>query len=179
MAEKPPKDDAKQEAPADAPSEQGVEQPLVINAQYTKDLSFEAPEAPGIFAAMQEKQPAINVNVNVSANPLQEKTFEVIIEFQAECKVDETIAFILELEYAGIFTVNVPDEHLQPVLLIECPRLLFPFARNILADVSRDGGFPPLMLGPVDFASMFQAKLNELGAAQAQAQGGGGGEPPA
>ena len=68
----------------------------------------------------------------------------------------------LELEYAGVFTLAIPEEHLQPVLLIECPRLLFPFARNILADVSRDGGFPPLMLGPLDFAAMYQAKMQEL-----------------
>ena len=149
-------------------------QAITINAQFIKDLSFEAPAAPGIFSLMQESPPDINVNINVSANPLQDKVFEVIIEFQAECKVKEQVAFILELEYAGVFTLNVPDEHLQPILLIECPRLLFPFARNILADVSRDGGFPPLMLGPVDFAAMFQAQLQEIQKAQA-----GGGEAPA
>ncbi len=149
-------------------------QAIIINAQFIKDLSFEAPAAPGIFSLMQESPPDINVNINVSANPLQDKVFEVIIEFQAECKVKEQVAFILELEYAGVFTLNVPDEHLQPILLVECPRLLFPFARNILADVSRDGGFPPLMLGPVDFAAMFQAQLKEIQKAQA-----GGGEAPA
>ena len=142
-------------------------QAITINAQFIKDLSFEAPAAPGIFSLMQESPPDINVNINVNANPLQDKVFEVIIEFQAECKVKEQVAFIFELKYAGVFTLNVPDEHLQPVLLIECPRLLFPFARNILADVSRDGGFPPLMLGPVDFAAMFQAQLQELQKAQA------------
>ncbi len=149
-------------------------QAIIINAQFIKDLSFEAPAAPGIFSLMQESPPDINVNINVSANPLQDKVFEVIIEFQAECKVKEQVAFILELEYAGVFTLNVPDEHLQPILLVECPRLLFPFARNILADVSRDGGFSPLMLGPVDFAAMFQAQLQEIQKAQA-----GGGEAPA
>ncbi len=149
-------------------------QAITINAQFIKDLSFEAPAAPGIFSLMQESPPDINVNINVSANPLQDKVFEVIIEFQAECTVKEQVAFILELEYAGVFTLNVPDEHLQPILLVECPRLLFPFARNILADVSRDGGFPPLMLGPVDFAAMFQAQLQEIQKAQA-----GGGEAPA
>ncbi len=142
-------------------------QAIIINAQFIKDLSFEAPAAPGIFSLMQESPPDINVSINVSANPLQDKVFEVIIQFQAGCKVKEQVAFILELEYAGVFTLNVPDEHLQPILLIECPRLLFPFARNILADVSRDGGFPPLMLGPVDFAAMFQAQLQEIQKAQA------------
>lgn len=146
----------------------GEAQPITINAQFIKDLSFEAPAAPGIFSVMQESPPDINVNINVGANPLQDKVFEVIIEFQVECKVKEQIAFILELEYAGVFTLNVPDEHLQPILLIECPRLLFPFARNILADVTRDGGFPPLMLGPVDFTAMFQTQLQEIQKAQAE-----------
>jgi preprotein translocase subunit SecB len=144
-----------------------AEQPIVINAQYTKDLSFEAPGAPMIFSKMQEEAPEMNVNVNVSANPIQDKTFETVLEIQAECKIKNEVAFILELEYAGVFTINVPDEHIQPVLLIECPRLLFPFARNILADVSRDGGFPPLMLGPLDFDAMFQARLEQAEAAMA------------
>ena len=138
------------------------EQPLMVNAQYIKDLSFEAPGAPKIFALLSEESPDININVNVSANPLQEKSFEVVLSIHAQCKIKEQVGFILELEYAGVFTLNLPDEHIQPVLLIECPRLLFPFARNILADVSRDGGFPPLMLGPIDFTSMFQNQLQEM-----------------
>ncbi|NQV85358.1 MAG: protein-export chaperone SecB [Rhodospirillales bacterium] len=156
------------------------EQPIIINAQYTKDLSFEAPGAPGIFSKMQEEAPEINVNVNVGANPLQDNTFEVVLEIHAECKVGGEVAFLLELEYAGVFTVNVPQEHVQPVLLIECPRLLFPFARNILADVSRDGGFPPLMLGPLDFAGMFQTRMLEAQAAMEAAgeKGGDGGGGP-
>ena len=162
--DQPPSDSAPEPADAGAAEEA---QPITINAQFIKDLSFEAPAAPGIFSVMQESQPDINVNINVSANPLQDKVFEVILEFQAECKVKEQVAFIFELEYAGVFTLNVPEEHLQPVLLIECPRLLFPFARNILADISRDGGFPPLMLGPVDFAAMFQTQLKEIQKAQA------------
>jgi len=144
-----------------------AEQPIVVNAQYIKDLSFEAPAAPGVFAKMQDESPDISVNINVGANPIQDKTFEVVLEIRAECKIKGDVAFILELEYAGVFTVNVPDEHMQPVLLIECPRLLFPFARYILADVSRDGGFPPLMLGPLDFAGMYQARLLEAEKAMA------------
>lgn len=141
-------------------AEQPAEQPIVINAQYTKDLSFEAPGAPLIFNKIKEQQPDISININVKTNPVQDKLYEVTLELSARCMAGEDVAFILELEYAGLFTINVPDEHLQPVLLIECPRLLFPFARNILADVSRDGGFPALMLGPVDFVAMFQAEIN-------------------
>ncbi len=153
------------------------EQPLLINAQYIKDLSFEVPGAPKIFGLLREDAPDITVNVNVSANPLQEKTFEVILSIQAQCKIKEQVGFILELEYAGVFTLNLPDEHIQPVLLIECPRLLFPFARNILADVSRDGGFPPLMLGPLDFASMFQNQVQEMEKTNAAGVGAPGEAP--
>ena len=169
MATKPEKDKtpaAEEKNPAAKVGGTEEAQAITINAQFIKDLSFEAPAAPDIFSLMQESPPDINVNINVNANPLQDKVFEVIIEFHAECRVKEQVAFILELVYAGVFTLNVPDEHLQPILLIECPRLLFPFARNILADVSRDGGFPPLMLGPVDFANMYQAQLQELQKAQ-------------
>jgi len=138
--------------------------PLVINAQYTKDLSFEAPDAPNIFGIMQQHRPDIQINVDVKAQPCEangKALYEVSLVATATCKVEETVGFVLELDYAGLFTVNVPEEHLQPMLLIECPRLLFPFARNILSDVSRDGGFPPLMLGPIDFVAMYQRQLDE------------------
>lgn len=151
-----------QAAPEANPGTAANEQPILVNAQYIKDLSFEVPGAPGIYGLMQDEAPEISINVNVNVNPLQEKLFEVILETMVECKIKKQVAFILELEYAGVFTLNIPEEHLQPVLLIECPRLLFPFARNILADVSRDGGFPSLMLGPLDFAAMYQTKMQEL-----------------
>jgi len=131
--------------------------PVSINAQYIKDLSFEAPATPGIFSEMQSSPPDVTINVDVNAHPVQGNTFEVQLHVRSECKVGKTAAFIVELVYGGLFTLNVPSEHLQPMLLIECPRLLFPFARNIVADVTRDGGFPPLMVAPVDFVAMYQA----------------------
>ena len=139
--------------------------PITINAQYIKDLSFEAPASPSVFGAMRENAPEIGVNIDVNATPFDQGLFEVVLDIQANCKIGDQTGFILELSYAGLFTLNVPEEHLQAVLLIECPRLLFPFARNILADVSRDGGFPPLMLGPVDFVAMFQQQLQNAEAA--------------
>ena len=141
--------------------------PIIVNAQYTKDLSFEAPTAPGIFAAMQQEDPDVKIGVNVDFSEFDDNIFEVVLKVEATCTVSDETAFVLELEYGGLFTVNVEDEVRGAVLLIECPRILFPFARNILADVSRDGGFPPLMLGPLDFAGMYQQQL----AAQAQASG--------
>lgn len=156
--------------PQPSAAEQPSRQPVSVNAQYIKDLSFEVPEAPAIFATMQENSPDISINIDVRAQPLQERRYEVALHVHARCTVVAHTAFILELVYAGLFTVNVPPEHLQPVLLIECPRLIFPFARNIIADTSRDGGFPPLMLGPVDFVAMYQNHLSRKPQANAEAR---------
>ena len=140
--------------------------PLSVNAQYIKDLSFETPKAPFIFAAMKKNEPDVNINVSVNFAELRDEVYtedniyEVVLGIEASCTIGEETAFLLELEYAGLFTLNVDAETRGPILLIECPRLLFPFARNILADVSRDGGFPPLMLGPMDFAGMYQQQLS-------------------
>lgn len=139
--------------------------PLAINSQYIKDLSFEAPGAPGIFNQMQNQTPDISVNVNVQASPLGGNIYEVVLHTRAECKIADTTAFLAELAYGGVFTLNVPQEHLRPVLLVECPRLLFPFARHVLANTTREGGFLPLMLGPIDFVAMYQRHAQQ----QAQA----------
>lgn len=172
-----PADDAGK-GPASAPPEgAGAPQPmLAVNSQYIKDLSFEAPSGPKALIELQKTQPTITVNLDVQATAFQDppNAFEVAIHVKAECKIGETTGFIAELVYAGLFTINVPKEHLQPVLLIECPRLLFPFTRNILADVTRDGGFPPLLLGLVDFAGLYQARMAE----QAKQQGQGAGTAP-
>lgn len=133
--------------------------PIVVNAQYTKDLSFEVPGAPAVFARMQENAPDIKINIQVNAQNISENMFEVELSVEANCTVGDDTGFILELIYAGLFTINVADEHRNPVLLIECPRLIFPFARNIIADTTRDGGFPPVMLGNVDFVQMYQQQL--------------------
>lgn len=163
-AKSPPVKKAAATKEAEAPEQSsaaGETPPVAINAQYIKDLSFEAPNVPNIFADMQKQQPDISINIDVKAQPIENNIFEVILHITSECKVGEKIAFIQELAYGGVFTINVPQEHLQAILLIECPRLLFPFARNIIADSSRDGGFPPLMLGPVDFVNMFRNRQQE------------------
>jgi len=145
---------------ADAAAQQP---PLAINGQYIKDLSFESPNSPGILAELQNQQPDVNVNIDVQAakveGPEGASMFEIVLDIRADLKLGEKVGFIIELKYAGVFTLNVPEEHLGAMLLIECPRLLFPFARNILADTTRDGGFVPLMLQPIDFAAMYQANL--------------------
>jgi len=97
-------------------------------------------------------------------------SFEVVLHLKIDAGLEGKSLFILELAYAGVFTLNLPEEQVHPVLLIECPRLLFPFARNIVADMTRDGGLPPLLLQPLDFASLYQARLQEMQAEHAAGQ---------
>ena len=133
---------------------------LFINAQYLKDLSFENPNP--LDAYKNNEKPDIQVNVNTSVKKLPDNAFEVTLVIKTEAKKKDKIAFIAEVSYSGIFTLNkVPQEHEKPLLLIEAPRMLFPFARNVLAETTRDGGYPPLMLNPIDFASLYQKQMEK------------------
>ncbi|KPF42896.1 protein-export chaperone SecB [Rhizobium sp. G187] len=145
-----------------ADNNQGTTSPsLNILAQYIKDFSFENPGAPRSLQA-RDKAPAININVNVNANPLSDNDFDVVLTLSAEAKDGDKVVFVTELVYGGVFRITgFPQEHMLPVLFIECPRLLFPFARQIIADASRNGGFPPLMIDPIDFAQMFAQRVAE------------------
>lgn len=140
----------------------GEEQAIQIGVlgQYVKDLSFENPGAPGNLQKMADAKPQIDVSVNVNARKLAEDRFEVDLKVTARAHHEEQTVFLSELVYSGIFGArNMPDEAIQPFLLIECPRILFPFARRIIADVTRDGGFPPLLLEPIDFAALYRQHL--------------------
>ena len=145
---------------ATAATENDLQSPSIqINAQYIKDLSFESPRAPMVL--QEEAQPAIEVSVDVKAHRLAEKSFEVVLSASADAKTDSGQVFLVELTYAGVFTLDgVNEQQVAPILLVECPRLLFPFARAIIADATRDGGFPPLMIQPVDFARLFTENQN-------------------
>ncbi|MDH4414524.1 MAG: protein-export chaperone SecB [Rhizobium sp.] len=145
-----------------ADNNQGTASPsLNILAQYIKDFSFENPGAPRSLQA-RDKAPAININVNVNANPLSDTDFDVVLALNAEAKDGDKVVFVTELIYGGVFRITgFPQEHMLPVLFIECPRLLFPFARQIIADATRNGGFPPLMIDPIDFAQMFAQRVAE------------------
>ena len=133
--------------------------PLLINGQYVKDLSFEAPNAPEIFTLMQGEVPAIQVDIDVEAEPKGDNLFEVALTVRAEAKLKDELAYLCEVEYAGLFTLNVPEDHRGLVLLIECPLIVFPFLRRIISDVTGDGGFAPLMLAPIDFAALYQQRM--------------------
>ena len=130
-----------------------------VLAQYVKDLSFENPHAPRSLAPSAQ-QPAINVQVNVDAAPMSETDVEVTLRIEGKAESQGMLLFGVELVFAGIFRVqNVPANSLQPVLLIECPRLLFPFAREIIATATRNGGFPPLLLSPIDFVALYRQRM--------------------
>lgn len=141
---------------------------LNVLAQYTKDLSFENPNAPSSLQ-QQNQPPQINIQINVSANNLSEQEFEVTLTVEGKAEAASKVMFSFELAYAGVFRIaNVPKENLHPLVMIECPRLLFPFAREIIATAVRDGGFPPLMLDPVDFVGLYRQNMERQMAAQGQ-----------
>lgn len=143
----------------------GAPPSLNVLAQYVKDLSFESPGAPNSLRG-RDKAPGIAINVNVNANPLSENQFDVNLTLNAKASFDKEVLFNVELVYGGVFAISgFPQEHMLPILFVECPRLLFPFARQIIAEATRNGGFPPLMLDPIDFAQMFQQKMAENQAA--------------
>ena len=129
--------------------------PIVINAQYIKDLSFEAPAAPAVFQVLQQKAPEIDVSLNVVSNMFDENIYEIILVIAAHATINEETVFLVELEYGGVFTLNCNPDSVDPLAYIECPRLLFPFARAVLSNTTREAGFPPLMLGTIDFVDMF------------------------
>jgi preprotein translocase subunit SecB len=139
---------------------------LNVLAQYIKDLSFENPNAPQ--SLMGGQQPQINIQVNVSANPLSDSDIEVSLKLDGKAEHQGKVLFNFELDYGGVFRIqNVPQESLQAVVLIECPRLLFPFAREIVANAVRNGGFPPLLLDPIDFVTLYRQKMEQLQPQQA------------
>ena len=140
-------------------------QQLIVNAQYIKDLSFENPRAPQSLI-QQTGQPAVDINVDVKARNLGPELYEVVLTINATAKADNEPVFLVELAYATVVTVrNVPEAMLPAIILVETPRIIFPFARAVIANATRDGGFPPLMINPIDFAELQRRK-----AAQAQPQ---------
>jgi preprotein translocase subunit SecB len=146
---------------------QPEEQPqLNVLAQYIKDFSFENPNAPQSLTPSQ--QPAISIQINVSPKPIAANDVEVELKLEGRAEAGPTLLFAFELTFAGIFRIqNVPQEHLHGVLMIECPRLLFPFAREIIAAAVRNGGFPPLLIDPVDFAGLYRQRMIEMQGRQA------------
>jgi preprotein translocase subunit SecB len=131
---------------------------LSVRAQYIKDLSFESPNSPNSLLP-QKEQPKIDVDVNLNAQKVGEDMYESSLQINVKATVEGKPFFLVELSYGGLFAIqNFKEEQLEPILLIECPFVIFPFARRVIADVTRDGGFPPLMLEPIDFHRLYAAR---------------------
>jgi preprotein translocase subunit SecB len=147
------------------PQPQMVMPQIGVLTQYVKDLSFENPHAPRSLAP-SAAQPAINIQVNVDAAQVAESDFEVTLRIEGKAEAQGMLLFNFELVFAGLFRIqNVPADSIQPVVMIECPRLLFPFAREIIASATRNGGFAPLLLNPIDFVALYRQRLPGAGAA--------------
>ena len=145
-----------------------TERPLVIHSQYIKDFSFENPNAPEIFGTMTEQTPSLNITLDVQPRQLGKRSYEIVLTLRVQAEVQEKTTFLVELDYAGVAQVadSVPENEVERLLMIETPRYFFPFARNVLASITRDGGFPPLVINPIDFEQFYERhKKNALKAA--------------
>jgi len=152
---------------APAPDAQAASAPqLRVLTQYVKDLSFENPNAPGSLQG--GAAPTIDLQIGVSIDPVQDGLWEVGLPITITAKRDDTVLFLVEILYCGLFAIeNIPAEGMEPMLHIECPRLLFPYARRIISNLTQDGGFPALPLDPIDFAVVYRARLEQLAQQQA------------
>ena len=151
------------------PEATAAQQPPQINVmtQYIKDFSFENPRAPDSLI-VGKKPPQIAIQINIDAKPITETDIEVILNLEGKADIDKEVLFSFELAFGGVFRIlNIPKESMSPIVLIECPRLLFPFAREIIATTVRNGGFPPLLLEPVDFVSLYRQRMGEMQASGA------------
>ena len=169
----------------DAPSTPAADNPapnqpvLRVMAQYVKDLSFENPGAPDTLRPGQPA-PAIDLSIDVQARSLGDDHYEVVLSIGAKAMRDDAVVFITELSYGGLFQMsNIADADREPFLLIECPRLIFPYARRVLADATRDGNFPPLMIDPVDFAGLYRQQMAKRAAAVPGSEPNGNADPAA
>lgn len=135
---------------------------LSLKGQYIKDLSFENPRAPQSLMGLNEA-PGIEVNVDLAAQRLQENTFELSMHISAKAVHEKQTLFLTELTYGGLFEVRAAEEgHYEPLVLIDCAFILFPFARRVIADVTRDGGFPPLQVEPINFAALYEQNKSNI-----------------
>ncbi len=138
---------------------------MIVNAQYVKDLSFENPRAPQSLI-QQTSAPEVDINVDVKARNLSPEVFEVVLTINATARAQGEQIFLVELAYGTVVTLkNTPPEMISTLILVETPRLVFPFARSVIANATRDGGFPPLMINPIDFAELLRRQQADAQAA--------------
>ena len=155
--------------PATQPGDGVEETSFSIRAQYLKDISFENPNAPAIYAKLNQ-QPEISVSVDVNARPLEGRTYETVLSASVNAKFDGAQGFLIELQYGAVIQISeqVEPEALEPLLLVEVPRYLFPFTRDLISSATRDGGFPPLLVAPIDFGKLYLRHKAQQGQQAAQ-----------
>jgi len=147
------------DAQANQEGEQGLK--VSVLGQYIKDLSFENPNAPQSFQEPGQN-PNLQLNFNVGANKISDNTYEVTLHFEGAAKSETAGIYQLDLVYAGVFRVeNFPQDRLRSFLFIDCPATLFPFVRRIIADMTREGGYPPLLIDPIDFAALYRRNVQQ------------------
>jgi preprotein translocase subunit SecB len=143
-----------------------------VLTQYVKDLSVESPNSPAVF--QWQSQPQVDVQFNINVEKVSEEVHEVVLKVNVGARSDNGVHFLIDLSYAGLFGLrNLPEDSVGPFLLVEAPRLLFPFVRQVIADSVQNVGFPPLLLEPIDFGAVFMQQLAQQGGANG---GNGGGE---
>jgi len=168
MADQDPVNPNNGSGPDDAPQ-------IAVLTQYIKDLSVESPNSPAVF--QWQVQPQVDVQFNINVNNVADDVHEVILKVKVEAASDNGAHFLIDLSYAGLIGIrNLPEDAIGPFLLIEAPRLLFPFVRQVVADAVQQTGFPPLLLAPIDFGAAYMAQLEAQ--QQVEGQAGGDGEPP-
>jgi preprotein translocase subunit SecB len=152
-----------------APAGAASDQRLTFKQQYLKDLSFENPNAPAVYGELQNG-PEVAVQLDMTAHRLQSRTFEIMLKVKAHASTEGRTAFLIEVDYGAVVTVgaSVPKREVGWLVSVEAPRLLFPFARAIVAEATRDGGFPPLLINPVDFESLYQQRQRGDGTAETE-----------
>ena len=157
--------DKKQEAPENnQPASQLDAGPLFrLNGLFIKDISFESPRAPGIFINPSSSQPKMGVNIDVGMQKLQNTTYEVVIKINARADEEDKALFLIEIQHGGVFSINpnLPEELHSRILFVDCANVIFPFARRVVSDLTAEGGFPPLLLEPINFEAIFQQKLGQ------------------
>lgn len=158
----------KKTAEATAPQQLGIEAQVI--GQYIKDLSFENPNVRNLLDGPGE-DPNLKLEVNVNAQRVGPDAYESAIDFKAHASNKTGVIYDLEIVYAGLFKIkNIPEQSLEPFLLINCPALIFPFLRRLAADITREGGFPPLLLDPMDFGALFMRRQQDLASREAASQ---------
>ena len=151
-------------------AENGDQPQINVLGQYIKDLSFENPNAPR--SLRNAGKPGVEISFNVQAQPIGEEIYEVLLSIEATAKSDEDTVYTMELVYGGGFRLHkLPQEAIQPVLFIECPALMFPFVRRLVADLTREGGYPPLLIDPIDFASLYRQRMMQAQAGNSMQAG--------